>query len=94
MPDNIKERLFEMQDTEYAAFQRKLIPNIAPDTVIGVRTPLLRKLAKELRKDGNCAEDIQKAYSRAFAAYRGMARIGLYIYGAVCHRYAYAILSR
>ena len=43
----IRERLFELQDKEYAQFQRKLIPNVEPETIIGVRTPELRKLAKE-----------------------------------------------
>lgn len=44
----IQERLFAEQDKPYAAFQAKLIPTIAPETIIGVRTPVLRKLAKEL----------------------------------------------
>lgn len=37
-----------MQDKSYQAFQSKLMPTISPETIIGVRTPLLRKLAKEL----------------------------------------------
>lgn len=44
----ISEELFTLQDTEYQVFQSKLMPTIPPETVIGVRTPLLRKLAKEL----------------------------------------------
>lgn len=44
----ISEELFALQDTEYQMFQSKLMPTIPPETVIGVRTPLLRKLAKEL----------------------------------------------
>lgn len=44
----IMERLFALQDREYQAFQSKLMPTVPPETVIGVRTPLLRKLAKEL----------------------------------------------
>ena len=44
----ITERLFALQDKAYQAFQCKLIPTIPPETIIGVRTPLLRKLAKEL----------------------------------------------
>ena len=44
----IQSRLFALQDLKYQAFQSKLIPTICPDTVIGVRTPALRKLAKEL----------------------------------------------
>ncbi|MBQ6438798.1 MAG: DNA alkylation repair protein [Mogibacterium sp.] len=45
-----EKRLFELQDEKYREFQVKLIPTIDPGTVIGVRTPELRKLAKELAK--------------------------------------------
>ncbi len=38
------------RDERYQAFQSKLIPSIDPTTMIGVRTPDLRKLAKNLRK--------------------------------------------
>ena len=44
----ISEELFALQDTEYQTFQSKLMPTIPPETVIGVRTPLLRTRAKEL----------------------------------------------
>ena len=46
----IQERLFELQDEKYRDFQAKLIPTADPASVIGVRTPALRKLAKELSK--------------------------------------------
>ena len=46
----LREKLFELEDKDYAEFQRKLIPNVAPETIIGVRTPELRKLAKEAAK--------------------------------------------
>ena len=48
--DDITARLFELQDTKYRDFQAKLIPNITPDSVIGVRTPALKAFAKELHK--------------------------------------------
>ena len=44
----ILETLYSLQDKEYQTFQSKLMPTIAPETVIGVRTPILRKLAKKL----------------------------------------------
>ena len=47
---NLQERLFELQDLDYQAFQRKLMPTVAPEAVIGVRIPALRKLAKEFGK--------------------------------------------
>lgn len=46
----IEERLFALQDEKYRDFQIKLMPTVEPETVIGVRTPELRKLAKELLK--------------------------------------------
>ena len=46
----MKNRLLAMQDITYRDFQRKLIPNLEAETIIGVRTPQLRKLAKEMRK--------------------------------------------
>lgn len=46
-PEDIRQRLFEFQDFKYKEFSVKLIPSVRPETVIGVRTPNLRKLAKE-----------------------------------------------
>ena len=51
----VRERLFALQDPAYRAFQAKLIPNQAPDSVIGVRTLALRALAKELSGSGEAA---------------------------------------
>lgn len=48
--EKIQAMLFELQDIKYKDFQAKLIPTVNPDTVIGVRTPMLRKLAKEISK--------------------------------------------
>lgn len=42
--------LFEKQDLDFKAFQSKLIPTVNPETIIGVRTPELRKIAKEFSK--------------------------------------------
>ena len=38
--------LFQYQDLSYKEFHQKLMPTVDKDTVIGVRTPVLRKLAK------------------------------------------------
>ena len=51
MREKIREKLFELQDEKYRDFQAKLIPGYAAETMIGVRTPELKKLAKELSKD-------------------------------------------
>ena len=46
----IQKLLFDRQDPAYRAFQSKLMPTVDPETVIGVRMPALRKLAKELAR--------------------------------------------
>ena len=48
--EEIREELLGMQDKGYREFQAKLIPNVDPKRVIGVRTPVLRKYAKSLVK--------------------------------------------
>lgn len=48
MVEYVRKRLFEMQDIKYRDFNSKLIPTVNKNTIIGVRTPDLRKLAKEL----------------------------------------------
>ncbi len=42
------DRLSAVRDEEYKQFQAKLVPNISPDTILGVRTPDLRTIAKEI----------------------------------------------
>lgn len=49
--ENIKRKLFEMQDKDYQEFQSKLLPTIDSKKMIGVRTPELRKYAKRLIKE-------------------------------------------
>ena len=46
----IQNELFEMQDEGYRAFHSRLIPNVDPQQIIGVRTPQLRSYAKQLSK--------------------------------------------
>ncbi|MCQ2481344.1 MAG: DNA alkylation repair protein [Clostridia bacterium] len=52
----VTEELFNLRDSEYAAFQAKLTPTIAPEKFIGVRLPILRKFAKEYAKDPECSQ--------------------------------------
>jgi 3-methyladenine DNA glycosylase AlkD len=44
----VYEKLIESKDDEYRQFQAKLVPNIEADTIIGVRTPDMRRIAKEV----------------------------------------------
>lgn len=46
----IQQKLFALRDEGYRAFQSKLIPTVDPQTMIGVRTPELRKLAKQIEQ--------------------------------------------
>ena len=48
--DEIRNELFKMQDTAYRDFNSKLIPTVNKESIIGVRTPELRKYAKQLAK--------------------------------------------
>lgn len=46
----IRERLFALQDISYRDFQAALMPTVQKEKIIGVRTPALRSLAKEIAK--------------------------------------------
>lgn len=58
--EEITRRLFEMQDLKYRDFHARLIPTTKKERIIGVRTPELRKYAKELRKSGEWKEFIRE----------------------------------
>ncbi len=53
--DEIKKELSEKQDLKYRDMQIKIIPSVDADSIIGVRTPELRSMAKRLSKN----EDIR-----------------------------------
>ena len=46
--EEIRNGLFDLQDEKYRDFQAKLIPSASTETMIGVRTPALRKYAGDL----------------------------------------------
>ena len=62
----ISEHLFALQDIKYRDFQAKLIPTVTADSVIGVRTPELRKYAAELLKQGAYDEFLKDLPHRYF----------------------------
>lgn len=47
----ITKMLFEYQDLEYREFNSRVIPNINKNRIIGVRMPILRKIAKDIYND-------------------------------------------
>ena len=47
---DVRKRLFEMQDTGYRDFHARLVPTVEKEKIIGIRTPILRKFAKEFGK--------------------------------------------
>ena len=48
--EEIRDELFGLLDEKYGEFQAKLLPTVDPASIIGVRTPELRKLAKKMAK--------------------------------------------
>ena len=57
--DEILDELYKKQDIKYRDFQAKLIPSKTADDMIGVRTPELRKYAKELLKREDIGEFLE-----------------------------------
>ena len=64
--EDIRKKLYEQQDTRYRDFQVKLIPGADPASFIGVRTPALRALAKELARDPGAASFLSSLPHRYF----------------------------
>lgn len=54
--------LMQLQDSDYQVFQARLIPNIPAERIIGVRTPELRKLAKQLPDAAAFLEKLPHGY--------------------------------
>ena len=45
----VYERLATCSNEEYRDFQSRLVPNVPKETILGVRTPDMRKIAKEIK---------------------------------------------
>lgn len=56
---DIQKILFENQDLKYRDFHCRLMPTIDKSTVIGVRTPVMRKIAKDFAKTDEAREFIK-----------------------------------
>ena len=48
----MEKKLRKLADPKYQEMQKKIIPTVDPESIIGVRTPELRALAKEMSKSG------------------------------------------
>ena len=64
--EKVRGRLFAMQDKQYQVFQQKLLPSLPPEAVIGVRTPDLRRYARELAGSGEVAAFLAAAPHRYY----------------------------
>lgn len=56
---DLHRELFALQDVEYKKFHQRLMPTVNEEAVIGIRTPVLRKFAKDFKKR-DCADDFLK----------------------------------
>ncbi len=63
--ERIREELFRQRDEGYRDMQIRIIPTVKPETIIGVRTPALRRMAKELGRGedaGAFLDDLPHGY--------------------------------
>ena len=60
------DRLKELQDLKYRDMQLRIIPTAEPETIIGVRTPELKAIAKEILRSGDYAVFLKELPHRLF----------------------------
>ncbi|MCR5403226.1 MAG: DNA alkylation repair protein [Butyrivibrio sp.] len=63
---DLQRKLYDLQDLKYRDMQIKIIPTIEPESVIGVRTPELKALAKEILKSGDYKEFLEELPHKYF----------------------------
>ncbi|MEE3410633.1 MAG: DNA alkylation repair protein [Treponema sp.] len=66
--DSIAKTLRQMADPKTAAFTAKIIPNVDPKSILGIKTPELRALAKELLAGQKTAANAGKTKTRESGA--------------------------
>lgn len=52
----LQQQLFDLQDLKYRDFHAKLLPGIDKETIIGIRTPILRKFTKDFAAQEESAQ--------------------------------------
>lgn len=57
---DLHKRFYDLQDLKYRDMQIKILPTIDSESVIGVRTPELKTLAKEMLKSGDYADFLKE----------------------------------
>ena len=57
--EKIQAELFELRDEKYRDFHSKLIPDMEKENIIGIRTPVLRKYAKQFAKTEDAVAFLQ-----------------------------------
>ena len=62
----LQKQLFELQDLKYRDFHSKLMPETDKETVIGIRTPVLRKFAKEFAGTSEAAAFLRQLPHRYY----------------------------
>ena len=62
----VYERLAACGSEQYRDFQSKLVPNIPKETILGVRTPDMRKIAKEIRGTAEAEEFLSELPHRYY----------------------------
>ena len=50
--NDLQKKLYDLNDQKYRDMQIKIVPTVDAESVIGVRTPELKALAKDLLKTG------------------------------------------
>ncbi|MCR5481433.1 MAG: DNA alkylation repair protein [Clostridia bacterium] len=58
--------LYDLQDLKYRDMQIKIIPTLDPESVIGVRTPELKRMAKDILKTGNYKDFLEELPHKYF----------------------------
>lgn len=64
--DDLHNKLFELQDSQYRNFAIKLLPTVDKDTIIGIRTPVLGRFAKKYFHADNAKEFLNNLPHRYF----------------------------
>ena len=63
---DLRDRLHELADKSYAEFMAPLIPTMDPTRIIGVRTPDLRVLAREMEGEDGMSDFLERAPHELF----------------------------